>query len=543
MILNDEDIRKYCTSPVWCEALGGPMIDPFTEAVSGNGVIGYGLSSHGYDIRLAGEVYCLKSSFGEVIDPKLFRDPAYKDRVMDRREYRPGERVIIPANGYILGTSVERFNMPATVCARVLGKSTLARCFSGKTRVALVDGSSPTFEELVERSECGEDVFYGYGYREDQYIAQPLVNPRMVGDEPTLEIILDNEEAIRCTADHKFMLRGGRMRKARRLRVGDSLQPLRLHNSHGYEAVYNPSTRDWTGTHHLVEEMLIRHGLWEPRPEGFLTHHIDGNKRNNHPSNIMQMSRSEHVGLHNRMRDNGALFRRLWGDPEWRKQHLRKMCSPEVREKAKESLKSFAKTAEAQEFYQRRNRKTWNEAGADRRSHQAEIARRINLRADITKEVLVEAIIKAGTLRGAARILSVDRTAFRRFPEVLREFREGNLGNNHKVAGIREMKGKRPVYCLTAPDCGNFALASGVMVSNCGVVVNVTPLECGWRGQLTIEISNAGPAPVAVYAYEGIAQVLFEALSSRPSKTYADKNNGTAGKYQDQCGVVLARVL
>lgn len=204
MILNDEDIRKYCTSPIWCEALGGPMIDPFTEAVSGGGVIGYGLSSHGYDIRLAGEVYCLKSSFGEVIDPKLFRDPAYKDRVMDRREYRPGERVIIPANGYILGTSVERFNMPATVCARVLGKSTLARV---------------------------------------------------------------------------------------------------------------------------------------------------------------------------------------------------------------------------------------------------------------------------------------------------------------------------------------------------GVMVNVTPLECGWRGQLTIEISNAGPAPVAVYAYEGIAQVLFEALSSRPSKTYADKNNGVAGKYQDQQGVVLARVL
>lgn len=128
MLLNDEDIRRYCTSPAWVESLGGPMIDPFTEAVSDGGVIGYGLSSCGYDIRLDNEVACLKSTFGEAVDPKRFRTPGYADTVLDRRTYRDGERVIIPANGYILGVSRERFNIPPNIAGRCVGKSTLARC-------------------------------------------------------------------------------------------------------------------------------------------------------------------------------------------------------------------------------------------------------------------------------------------------------------------------------------------------------------------------------------------------------------------------------
>lgn len=126
MLLNDMDIRKYCLSPIFT-AEWGPMIDPFSEAVSGDGVIGWGLSSVGYDIRLGNEVWYLKST-GEVINPKLFRDPAYRDRVMDRREFVDGEMVIVPANGYILGVSKEYFRIPRVIAGRCVGKSTLARC-------------------------------------------------------------------------------------------------------------------------------------------------------------------------------------------------------------------------------------------------------------------------------------------------------------------------------------------------------------------------------------------------------------------------------
>jgi dCTP deaminase len=65
--------------------------------------------------------------------------------------------------------------------------------------------------------------------------------------------------------------------------------------------------------------------------------------------------------------------------------------------------------------------------------------------------------------------------------------------------------------------------------ARCGLVVNVTPLEPGWNGFLTLEISNTTNFNVKIYANEGIAQLLFY-KGERPLTTYADR----AGKYQDQ---------
>lgn len=70
-----------------------------------------------------------------------------------------------------------------------------------------------------------------------------------------------------------------------------------------------------------------------------------------------------------------------------------------------------------------------------------------------------------------------------------------------------------------------------------GIIVNVTPLEPGWEGHVTIEIGNGTPLPAKVYAGEGIAQVLF--MEGRPPDiTYADKK----GKYQRQTGITLPRL-
>lgn len=73
--------------------------------------------------------------------------------------------------------------------------------------------------------------------------------------------------------------------------------------------------------------------------------------------------------------------------------------------------------------------------------------------------------------------------------------------------------------------------------ARCGLIVNVTPLEPGWTGHLTIEISNTTPLPAKLYAEEGVAQLLF-ARGERPSVTYRDRG----GKYMGQQGVTTARV-
>lgn len=74
--------------------------------------------------------------------------------------------------------------------------------------------------------------------------------------------------------------------------------------------------------------------------------------------------------------------------------------------------------------------------------------------------------------------------------------------------------------------------------ARCGIHVNVTPLEAGWEGQVTVEISNATRLPVKVYAGEGIMQVLFFE-GEDPEVSYADRK----GKYQSQKGITLAKVL
>jgi dCTP deaminase len=73
--------------------------------------------------------------------------------------------------------------------------------------------------------------------------------------------------------------------------------------------------------------------------------------------------------------------------------------------------------------------------------------------------------------------------------------------------------------------------------ARCGIVANVTPLEPGWEGHVTLELSNTTPLPAKVYANEGIVQLLFF-QGERPEVTYADRK----GKYQGQTGVTLPRL-
>ena len=74
--------------------------------------------------------------------------------------------------------------------------------------------------------------------------------------------------------------------------------------------------------------------------------------------------------------------------------------------------------------------------------------------------------------------------------------------------------------------------------ARCGIIVNVTPLEPGWEGHVTLEFSNTTPLPAKIYANEGACQFIFLKGDERPNTTYADRD----GKYMDQQGVTLPKV-
>jgi deoxycytidine triphosphate deaminase len=389
------------------------MIEPFSpeqvRVSDGHKIVSYGTSSYGYDVRCADEFKIFTNINSTIVDPKAFDEKSFVDFV--------GPVCIIPPNSFALARTVEFFRIPRSVLTICCGKSTYARCFRGDTRVALVDGTAPTLEDMARRHESGE-LFWGYSIGPNgRLIVSLLVAPRFVGRDSLVEVELDNGEKIHATPDHLFMRRDGRMEAAHALRPGDSLMPLYRDIIRGYESVYQPIDGFLCATHRLADEWNVNHGFYADRP-GAHRHHVDFDRRN------------------------------------------------------AQSATEFRQSAQY----------------ADIRTRAA-------------------------------------------------EFRGTPAYRNHKVTAVREIAGDHDVYCLTVPEAGNFALESGVFVKNCGIIVNVTPLEPEWEGHVTLEFSNTTPLPAKIYANEGVAQMLFFESDEICETSYRDRG----GKYQGQRGVTLPK--
>jgi dCTP deaminase len=305
--------------------------------------------------------------------------------------------------------------------------------------------------------------------------------------------------------------------------------PLYRDLCRGYEVVYQPADGHLYPTHRLADEWNLRHEIYQDIP-GTHRHHRYFNRRNNRPSNIERMVATEHIRLHNAEsygedfdpQAHGeaiqASLRRRAQDPRWREDYARAQAQrardfwseeryAEIRRRLIQALRNptdatrdahcramfrrFADPAE-RERHARLMVRAWAGDDGSRRMHQAEVARQINLRAEI---------------------------------------------RNHKVTSVRELPGDHDVYCLTVPEAGNFALEAGVFVRNCGIIVNVTPLEPEWEGHVTLEFSNTTPLPAKIYANEGVAQMLFFESDEVCATSYKDRG----GKYQGQRGVTLPK--
>jgi dCTP deaminase len=96
------------------------MIDPFSNKQVREGVISFGLSSYGYDMRIAKEFKIFTSASEAILDPKALAEESFSDFV--------GDVCVIPPNSFVLGRSLEYFRIPRETIAICLGKSTYARC-------------------------------------------------------------------------------------------------------------------------------------------------------------------------------------------------------------------------------------------------------------------------------------------------------------------------------------------------------------------------------------------------------------------------------
>ena len=101
-------------------ALEHGMIEPFADRQVREGVISYGVSSYGYDMRVATEFRIFTNVLNSMVDPKRFDPKSFVEF--------EGDVCIVPPNSFALGRSVEYFRIPRNVITITVGKSTYARC-------------------------------------------------------------------------------------------------------------------------------------------------------------------------------------------------------------------------------------------------------------------------------------------------------------------------------------------------------------------------------------------------------------------------------
>ena len=97
------------------------MISPFEKELVRGGKVSYGLSSYGYDLRIADEFKIFTNVHSAVVDPKDFDEKSFVD--MSKKDF-----ILIPPNSFALARSLEYFKIPRSVLGLCIGKSTYARC-------------------------------------------------------------------------------------------------------------------------------------------------------------------------------------------------------------------------------------------------------------------------------------------------------------------------------------------------------------------------------------------------------------------------------
>lgn len=172
-------------------------------------------------------------------------------------------------------------------------------CFTGDTKIRLLDGRAVSIKDLVNEFESGKRNFvYSFNHTTQKIEPKLITNAWCSGHNASLvKVILDNGEEIRCTPEHKFMLRDGSYCMAKDLKEFDSLMPLYTRRPNKglkeYRMYYEPMENAWHYEHRQFAKEIL--------DEKHLVHHKDCNPLNNSPDNLVWCSKASHQAIHAEM--------------------------------------------------------------------------------------------------------------------------------------------------------------------------------------------------------------------------------------------------
>jgi DNA gyrase subunit A len=214
-------------------------------------------------------------------------------------------------------------------------------CFTGDTKLKLLDGTERSFAELAELPP--DEIFYVYSVnQEGRIVVGKGKHARITRhNAQLLELTLDNGATIRCTPDHRFMLRDGSYKEAKDLTPADSLMPGYFDTVpvkkglNDYLRVLQPTTGSYEFVHHIADAFNAQQGTVPEFSGAFVRHHKNFNRWDNRPTNIERLDFLEHLHLH------AERIEELWQDNTFRdlqKQGVQQYYDkhPEVREQRRQ---------------------------------------------------------------------------------------------------------------------------------------------------------------------------------------------------------------
>jgi len=344
--LSGDDVREGLTAVVSVK-LKEPQFEGQTKARLGNpevrtaaeSVVAYGLEEflekHPQDARLIMEKNILAAKARQAA--KAARETVIRKGVLDG--------LALP--GKLSDCSSRN---PEESELYILEGDSAGGCFSGDTKIALTDGRNISFKELVREEKKGKKNYCYTITKNGSVGIEQIRNVRKTKtNAQVIKIILDNNEEIVCTPDHRFMLRNGKYKEAEKLNVKDSLMPLYRKLSkkekritiEGYEMIWNPNLEnighEWIFTHVLSDEYNLKNKTYLEK-NGSHKHHIDFNKLNNNPDNIKRMSGEKHLACHQEMikltlhRDDvKEKVKKIRQSPEYREKIRKIMSTPQMK--------------------------------------------------------------------------------------------------------------------------------------------------------------------------------------------------------------------
>lgn len=381
-------------------------------------------------------------------------------------------------------------------------------CLKGDTKVSLLDGNEKTLIELENDYKNGIDNWV-YSWHESGWQIGKIVFAGKTSETTKLyKITLDNNEIVECTDNHKFLMRNNTYLQAKDLKPDMSLMPLYRNKSKicsykakTYEKIFDNNTHKWIFTHKISANVLKENydtakKLAKEKNTFVVRHHKDFNAANNNPTNLMFLDNDTHFELHSKRGTDH--FTKLWQNPEFRKKQAIVQSKNGKINGRKDMMKKWhGENNQAWREYLRpiqvengrkcfikynkseKHRDTARTILTEARKNQ-EFNRKILIgRIKKTISALIENNIPVSeeywdtldrkkyynkiTLKTALKLMG----SFENIVALQNEV-------NHKIKKIEiiELENPIPMYNLTVEDplnCHNFALSSGVVVSNCHV--------------------------------------------------------------------------